>query len=90
MVYYLGMHTFSPKWNSKRYRTLVREAVLRNSGLGAHVIQQAEVEEADLSGNIQEAWKRAIQLSHVSLRYENAHLACERNPDKHIPEMWVF
>ena len=52
MVYHLGMHMCSCKQNSKRYRSLFRETVLRNSGLGACAIQQAEVEEAVVAGDI--------------------------------------
>ena len=61
----------------------VREAVLRNSGLVACAIQQAEVGEAVVAGDIQEAHRRAMQLSYANLRYEKANLAHERNSDKH-------
>ena len=40
------------KPNTKKYKSLVREAVLRNSGLGACAIQQAEVQEAVMAGDI--------------------------------------
>ena len=45
-VYYLGMHTCPPKLNTKKYKRLVRVAVVRNSSLGPHAIQQAEVGKA--------------------------------------------
>ena len=82
-VYHLGTHTSLPIPNTKRYRSLAREAVLRNSGLGACSIQQMEMGGAVAAGDIQEAWRRAKQLSRANLRYEKANLACERNPDKH-------
>ena len=61
-------------------------AVLRNSSLGVHAIQQAEVGEAVVAGDIQEVWRRAMQLSYTNFRSEKANLACERNPDKHSLE----
>ena len=68
-VFHLSMHICWPKWNTKKYKSLVREAVLRNSGQGAHTIQQAELGEAVAADCIQEAWRRAMQLSYASLRY---------------------
>ena len=81
MVCYLGMHMCTPKLNTKKYKSIVRETVLRNSGLGAHAIQQAEVWEAVATGDIQEAWRSALQLSCANLRYQKANLSHERNPD---------
>ena len=43
-----------PKPNTKKYKRLVKEAVVRNSIVGDHTIQQAEVDEAIEGGNISE------------------------------------
>ena len=56
--------------------------VLRNSGLGASAIQQAEVGDTVLACDIQEICKRAKQLSHGNLRNEKTNIAYERNSDK--------
>ena len=73
MVYDLDMHTCWPKANTKKYKSQVREAVFRNSGVGTHAIQQAVMGEAVAAGDIQEAyWKT----------YEKAKVAHERNPGK--------
>ena len=66
---------------TKRYRSLVREVVLRNSCLGAHAIQQAEVGEEVAAGDICGALRRAMQLCYVNLRCKKDNLASERNPD---------
>ena len=66
MVYHLVMHMCVPKPNTKRYKILVREAGLRNSGLGAHAIQQqTELGEAVAAVDIQEAWRRTMQVSYA-------------------------
>ena len=52
MVYHLEMHTCPPKQNTKQYKSLVREAVLRNNGLVACAVQQADVGEAVAAGDI--------------------------------------
>ena len=54
------MHMCLPIPNAKRYGSLVRKAVLRNSGLGAHPSPQAEVGEAVVADDIQEAQRRAM------------------------------
>ena len=82
-IYHISTHSCLTKTNTKKCRHQVREAFLRYSGIGAHAIQQAEVGEAVVVGDIQEAHKRAIQLYYANIRYEKANLACERNPDKH-------
>ena len=69
-VYHICTHRLPPKPNTKKYRHQVKEAVLRNSSLGAHAIQQTEAGEAVAAGDIQEAWRRAMQLSYSNLRYE--------------------
>ena len=38
--------------------------------------------EAFAAGDIQDACKRAMQLSYINLRYEKANLVCERNSEK--------
>ena len=55
------------KPNMKKYKRLVREAVVRNSTVGVHAIQQAEVGEAIEAGNICKAWGRPLQLSYSLL-----------------------
>ena len=75
-------HVF-PKRNTTRYRSLVREAVLRNGALGACAIQQAEVGEAVASGDIQEAWRRGVQISYANIRCEKANLVYDSNPNKY-------
>ena len=85
-IYHIGIHRCLPKPNTKKYRHQVRETVLRNSSLGACVIQQAEVGGAVATGNIQEAWRRAMQLSYSNLRFEKANITNEKNPDKHSLE----
>ena len=72
-----------PKPNTEKYRSLVSEAVLRNIGVGAPAIQQAEIGEEVAAGDIQEAQVRAMLLSYVNLMYEKAKLSHEKNPDKH-------
>ena len=46
MAYYLGIHACMPKPNTNKYMRLGKEAVVRNSTVGACTIQQAEVSEA--------------------------------------------
>ena len=67
-VYHLGMYMCLPKPNTMKYRSLVREAVLRNSGIVACVIQQAEMGEAVAAADIQEPWGSAMQLSYANLK----------------------
>ena len=54
-IYHIDAHKCLVKPNMKKYRLQVREAVLRNSGLGMHAIQQAEVGDAVAVGNVKEA-----------------------------------
>ena len=56
--------------------------MLRNRGLGAWGIQQAEVGQAVANGDSWEAQRRAKWLSYADIRSEKA----ERNPDKHFLE----
>ena len=49
-------------------------------------IQQAKVGQAVAEGNIQEAWRRAMQLSYAIVRSEKAKIAQEKNLDKHSLE----
>ena len=39
--------------------------------------------EAVVAGDIQEAKRRALQLSFTNLQYKDANIACKRNWDKH-------
>ena len=59
---------------------------LRNSGLGACGIQQADMGQAVADSDIKEAWRRAMQLSYANIRSEMAKVAHERNPDTHSLE----
>ena len=63
-----------------------REALVRNSNVGAHTIQQAEVAEEFEAGNVSDTQRRALQLCYSCTRYEKAHLASKRNPDMHSLE----
>ena len=76
----------SSQKDTKIYRKQVRDAVLRNRGLGAQDIQQAEVGQEVANGGIQEAQGRAMQLSYANVRFEKARISWERNPDKHSLE----
>ena len=71
-IYLMGTNSWPPNQNTKKYRHQIREAVLTNSGLGAWAIQHVEVGEAVVAGYIQEAGRRAMQLSYGHLRYEKA------------------
>ena len=75
MAYHLGMQTWPPKSNKKKYKRLVRETVLRNSSVSACAIPQAEVGEAVQEGDIQEAQRRAMSLSYSNITYEKANLS---------------
>ena len=57
--------------------------MLRNRGLSAQGIQQAEVGQAVANSDIQEAQRRAMQLSYANVRSKKAKISWERNPDKH-------
>ena len=50
----LRLHMCSAKPNTKKYKSLVKEAVGRNSSVGACNTQQAVVGEAVEAGNISE------------------------------------
>ena len=54
-VYHIGAHKCPLKPDTKIKRKQVREAVLRNRGLGAQGIQQAKVGQAIADGDIMEA-----------------------------------
>ena len=82
-VYHIGAHKCPLKPDTKIYRKQVRDAVLRNSGLGAQGIQQTEVGQAVGDGNIREVHKRTMWLSYTNIRSEKAKISWERNPDKH-------
>ena len=85
-IYHLGTHKCELKPNTKIYTIQVREAVLRNSGLSVCSIHQLEVDEAVAASDIQEVWRRAMQLSYTNSRYEKAKPGCERNSGKHSLE----
>ena len=59
-VYHIGAHKCPLKPDTKIYRKQVREAVLRNRGLGGQGIQQAEVGQAFANCDIREEWGRAM------------------------------
>ena len=59
-VYHIATHKYPLKQDTKIYRKQDRDAVLRNRGIGAQGIQQAEVGQAVANGDIQEAWTRAM------------------------------
>ena len=59
-VYHIGVHKCPLKKDTKIYRKQVRDAVLRNRGLGAQGIQQAEVGQAVAEGDIWEVQRRAM------------------------------
>ena len=69
----------SSKSNTKKYKRLVREAVIRNSTEGAYAIKQAEVGEVVVVGSISEAQRRTLELSYSHIRYEKANLNHEGN-----------
>ena len=85
-VYHVGEHNCHLKKETKIYKKQVREAVLRNRGLGVRGIQQAKVGQAVAEGNIQEAQRRAMWLSYANVRSEKAKIAHKKNPDKHSLE----
>ena len=61
--------------------------MLRDSGLGACGIQQAEVDRAVATDDINKAWRRAMELSCTNRGSEKANVAHGRNPDKHSLEV---
>ena len=73
----------SSQKDTKIYRKQVRDAVLRNRGIGAQGIQQAEVGQAVAEGDMWEMCRRAKQLYYVNIRSEKAKISQERNSDKH-------
>ena len=85
-VYHVGVHKCHLKKDTKIYKKQVKEAMLQNRGLDVQGIQQAKVGQAVAEGNIQEAQRRAMQLSYANIRSEKAKIAQEKNPDKHSLE----
>ena len=63
-VYYIGTHKCPLKPHTIKYSKQVRDAVLRNSGLGAQGIQQAEVGQALANSDNREAEKNHVTLLH--------------------------
>ena len=59
-IYRKGVHECLLKPGTNKYSLQVRDAVLRNSGLGTHGIQQTEVGQAVTTGDIKEAWRRTM------------------------------
>ena len=82
-VYHIGTDKCPLKQEMKIYRKQVRDAVLRNRGLGTQGIQQAEVGQAVADNDIMEAPRRAMQLSFANIRTKKAKISQERNSDKH-------
>ena len=60
--------------------------MLQNRGLGVWGIQQAEVGQAVVDGNIWEAQRRAMWLSSANIRLEKAKIAWEKNPENYSLE----
>ena len=85
-IYYIGSHNCPLKLDTNKYSKQVRDAVLRNSGLDAHGIQQAVVGQVVANSDIREAQRRAMQLSYTNIKSEKAKVAHERNSDKHSLE----
>ena len=85
-VHHLGMHMCPPKQNITKHRRLVKKLWVRNSSVGTHTIQQAEVGKEIAAGNISEAWGRILQLSYSHIWSKKANLNHERNPDEHSLE----
>ena len=71
-VYHIGVHKCLLKKDTNIYRKQVRDAVLRNWGIGAQ--------------DIWEAWRRAMWLSCTNIRSEKAKISWKRNSDKHSLE----
>ena len=59
-IYHIGGCKCPLTPNTNKYSHQVRDAVLRNSGLGTCGIQQAEVDQAVAAGDIKEAQRRAM------------------------------
>ena len=55
--------------------------------MGAQGIQQAEVGQAVVDGNIWETQRRAMQLSYANIRSEKTKITWEKNPEKHSLEV---
>ena len=85
-IYHIDAQKCPLKSGTNKYRKQDRDAVLRNSGLGAQGIQLADVGQAVANSDIKEAWRRAMWLYYTNIRSEKAKIACERNPDKHSLE----
>ena len=85
-VYHVGVHKCHLKKDTKIYKKQVREAVLQNRGLGVQGVQQAEVGQAVVEGNIQEVQRRAMWLLYANIRSEKAKITWEKNLDKHSQE----
>ena len=77
-VYHIGAHKCPLKQDTNIHRKKVRDAMLRNRGLGAWGIQQAEVGQVVTDGDIRDAWGRAMQLSYANIRSEKAKISLER------------
>ena len=56
-IYHIGAHKCPLKPDTNKYSKQVRDAVLRNSDLGVHGIQQAEVHQACADGDIKRCEK---------------------------------
>ena len=88
-IYQTGTHKFLLKPKTQEIQATESERqFLRNSGLGVHGIQQAEMDEAVTASDIQEARRRAIWLSYTNLRYEKAKPSPERNPEQLFTGGW--
>ena len=85
-VYHIHAHKCPLKQDAKIYRKQVRDAVLRNRGIGVQGIQHTEVGQAVANSDIWEAWRRAMQLSYANIRSEKAKISWKRNLDKHSLE----
>ena len=83
MVFHIGKHLCVPKQNTKKYKKLVREAVVRNTSAQTCNIQQTEVGEEIEAGNVSGAYRRVLKLSYNLIRSKKANLDHERNLGKH-------
>ena len=61
-IYHIHVYKCPLKPDTNKYNKQVRDAVLRNSGLGTCGIQQAKVGQVVAPSDIKEAWRRAMKM----------------------------
>ena len=59
-ISYIGVHKCLLKSDTNKYSHQVRDAVFKNSCLGTHGIQQAEVSQVVAASDVKGAHRRAI------------------------------